>query len=295
MKYRIPKINIAINLFILIILIFLMLSLSVGMLAQEQGSPEADKESSYTHREELKSSAPRETNNSPQSSFSAEKEYEFLKDQTIAFQDQVERERSHFVEFVEKYLIIVGSMVAMAAAIFFYFFSRTMKGAKEVIDDLVEEYFNTQVRKSTKGLYKGIQLIAERVLREHEPLRKKILILKPRPENDTGFGDYEHGLLAKRGFEFIDQISCDSEARLGNYSLVIFDYHDTNDIEKLNKAINQLNDINIPLIVYHNGRVNLTNVQQYRLLTFANTPLTLLNWAYMVLLTYQQIGDSNDS
>jgi len=227
-----------------------------------------------------------------------EREYEFLKEQMEAFQVNVENERKHYEDFIKFYLWVVFSLGAIASGIFYYFFDKTMKDSTKKIESLVLKRFNSLIRDKSTGLAESIQDLARREIREQGPLSKKIFIVSPVKEDEGNDLDYECKLIRKRGFKNLRCVKSPADIALSDCDLVIYDYWDANIFEGINDTIRAIRPQKIPLIIYTSSkitRVDTRRLEPFKLYTLANSPLTLLNWVYTILLIYKTEGDQDDS
>lgn len=226
---------------------------------------------------------------------SLDKEYEFLKKETREFRGFIENERRQHREFIEnerkehqKFLhwsiYVIGIVIAVASAIFGFLGVKTLSDAKKMVRGYVDTRLNDFVDGKIDSVRTTIVHMAQDVLREELSLKRRVWFLVPadqQQEIETG----EIEILKKRGFENIELKNIDEpfDERCG---LFVF-YYDKSVDEHLTRLVLSLQGSNRPLIVYSTERVENEALEGYKWRAYANTPLTLTNWVFTVLMSFE--------
>ncbi len=220
-----------------------------------------------------------------------EKEYEFLKKETREFRGFIENEREKHREFIEnerkehqKFLrwsiYIIGIIIAVASAIFGFLGIKTLSDAKK----MVRGYVDTRLNDFVNGNIDSVRKSIEHVVREELSLDRRIWFLVPAEQQQEIETD-EIETLKKRGFKNIELKNIDEPFDAG-CDLFIFYYNKSVD-EHLTRLVYSLQRNNRPLIVYYPGRVENEELDAYKWRAYANTPLTLTNWVFTVLMSFE--------
>ena len=202
-------------------------------------------------------------------------QYEFLKNQSIRFEDRVQKEREQFYSFVSTLLAIV---TAIAGGSLLGSFWAIRNKSKKVLEDYIEKNKDT--------LKKNAERYARDVIDSELGLNKNILVIADKDQHQALVKN-ELDLLKNRGFNNVD-LKTPNRFSFG-YDLIIFCY--SPDLDKdLSKLIEKLEKEkrSIPVLAYYSeGKVNNNKFMKYKLRAFANSPLTVVSWAFTILSSYR--------
>ncbi len=218
-----------------------------------------------------------------------EAQYEFLKEQVTEFRDFVERERIHHEHFVEWTLGIGLAIFTLVFSVLGWIGIRSLTDAKKNIKDLVIKQFEEYINQESDEVWGTINDIAANVVGEKLNLNKSVCVVAPNP-SDEKEARFLVQILESRGLKSID-LKIGDAIELDGYELFVYKY-DANLEQHLIGLVRQLKNNPKPLIVYSTERVVSTEFSSYEWRLLANTPLSLVNWVFFSLATFDKLRSS---
>jgi hypothetical protein len=216
-----------------------------------------------------------------------EANYDFLKEETKAYRELVEREWDRFLHVVEWFLPLLGALITFVLTFFNWQTARNVKKSveektKELADERFKEISQKIVDEESGKLERKIETLESMIKRELWHLDSRILVLQqPSSEMDEILSSYPFN---KNMECIVDRIPSDELAPLlkkGEVDIIVYEYpkNEGQSDSYIKGILDMLNSSSkvVPIIIYYTGQERLQNkdLESYEWLTFANGRLTL--------------------
>lgn len=212
----------------------------------------------------------------PQQTSGAEREYQFLKDQTQEFRNFIQTERQEHQQFLERTIKYLGGLLAVATVFGLGNYWLALQEAKKVGVKGVAR----AIRRNEEELRDVLEETTRKILGERLNLKKPVLIIT------NGLEQGEDKKMIDWGMTNLTVKSYSKNLDLSSPQVIIFHY-DGKDKKDLEATVERLlkERKNKPIIVYSKSRVDSEKLESYELRGYANAPLTLVNALYTTLNT----------
>lgn len=216
------------------------------------------------------------TINSPSESYIKE-QYEFLKDQTMRFEDRIQDEREALSTMTSLVLSIIGVLITVVTAVGFASYWGTLRAVESKAEKKLQKKLDAEMA----SFNTRIEDWAKDTMFDNLGMSKKILFIA-REQDHEGLREKEIRLLKERGFKNIELSS--SYRVIDNLGMIVFCYKDDFN-ETLTATVGEVirSEKETPILGYYHTTIVNEALGHYDWKAYANSPLSLMSWVFTIL------------